>query len=365
MAGQGRGGDASAPPTPSTTWRFPNETLPVSQHSFGLPASGGGRAAAGVRRRGRGRRTRHGGQLVGRDSGGRSPVAISTTRSSTPRSPPGSVRSRWPATASRSRSSGSPPAAATCSWSPSPTPAGAGPPGPVPGHPPGDAPGSRARAGDDRQVRRLQGPGLHQRQHPRQRVPRHRRRHEADREVRLRATSPKCMDVLENEILLINVVPEPRRARAGHAGQRQRHRHQPRLHHPVAARDAGHGRGVHRVESDDRARPARLRQPDADRAVHAAAQPELRVRPVHQVGARPGRGHGGRAVRPDRLQRADPLPGRSAGVGRLAPDLRADVRHVPRRLRPHHGDAVPRRARRGRPLCGGVGRARLRGRRTA
>ena len=63
--------------------------------------------------------------------------------------------------------------------------------------------------------------------------------------------------------------------------------------------------------------------------------PELRVRPVHQVGPGPGRGHGGRAVRPDRVPGADPIPGRSAGVGRLASDLRADVRHVPRRIRPH------------------------------
>ena len=48
-------------------------------------------------------------------------------------------------------------------------PQGDGAPGPISGHPQHHAQGSRKSAGDDRQVRRFQGPRFHQRQHPRQR----------------------------------------------------------------------------------------------------------------------------------------------------------------------------------------------------
>ena len=41
--------------------------------------------------------------------------------------------------------------------------------------------------------------------------------------------SPEVQAILENVILIVNVVPEPRRSRAGHPAERQRLRHQPRL----------------------------------------------------------------------------------------------------------------------------------------
>ena len=104
------------------------------------------------------------------------------------------------------------------------------------------------------------------------------------------------------------------------------------------------------VEADHHARPARLRQPDADAPEHAAAQRQQRVRPLHQ--ARPAEraqhGAGDRAARlPRGHARADPVPRRRAGrVGRLPADLRAVVRDAAELDPVHDRGAVLARQRR-------------------
>ena len=158
--------------------------------------------------------------------------------------------------------------------------------------------------------------------------------------------------------------PEPRWACRRHAHERQRLRSQPRLPDPVAVGDEGVDRDHARVAAARGARPARLRDADADRGDDEATQPEHRIRPLAEVEPRPDRRQRGRAERggaPDpaadqrlvlgcgpaagvrRLPRRRPARARRGrGLGRLGPVLHGDVRAA-RRARLVDGRDVPER----------------------
>ena len=100
--------------------------------------------------------------------------------------------------------------------------------------------------------------------------------------------SPEVQQILQNEILLFNVVQNP----DGRVMGTRANANGIDINRDFITQSQPETRATVKVytevESDDRARPAWFRGPDADRTVHAAPQPELRVRPVHQVGARSG-----------------------------------------------------------------------------
>ena len=154
----------------------------------------------------------------------------------------------------------------------------------------GQAGGRRERRQGARAV-----PGLD----PWQRVPGHRRGHRAARAARDdaarhgpgRGPDPRPHDrrgAREHQ---------PGRARRGHARERRRVRHEPRLPDPVAAGDADlHARHA-RVERADLRRPARLLHARDARRADQAAQRGGRERPVPEVEpAAPGQ-DGGRVQR--------------------------------------------------------------------
>ena len=161
-----------------------------------------------------------------------------------------------------------------------------------------DRPGSRAGA-PGRCRRGGEGADLHPGRHSRQRVRGRGRRDAADREARddARGRRPRGRRDPRPRRGGVQPDPEPRWAGGGHAGERQWLRPQPRLPDPVTVRDARLDGDHARLAPARGARPARLRDADADRGDDEAAQPEHRVRPLAEVEPGPDRRERGGAER--------------------------------------------------------------------
>ena len=152
--------------------------------------------------------------------------------------------------------------------------------------------GSGARTGHPRQGRRRrEGAALHPGRYPRERVRGRRRRDAGDRAAgpdSVRDGSRGRPDPRPGDHRL-QPDPEPGRPDRRHTPERERIRPQPRLPHAVAAGGAEHRRAHPEVAVSGTARPARLRDADADRGDDEAAQPRHRVRPLAQVESEPNR----------------------------------------------------------------------------
>ena len=170
-------------------------------------------------------------------------------------------------------------------------------------------------------------------------------------------TDPEVDTILDNAVVLFNVIQNPDGHIAEPAGQREQLRPEPGLPDPVAVRDEGLGRSMQKWLSAGGARPARLRDADADRGDDEAAQPgieydlwlkwnqtridanEAAMNAIGLAVTRPVNDwcpNGSPAARLDgALRGRDPArPCRRRGLGRLGPVLHADVRaaHRPQRL---------------------------------
>lgn len=106
--------------------------------------------------------------------------------------------------------------------------------------------------------------------------------------------SDEVQTILDNVILLINVVQNP----DGRVLGTRRNANDIDINRDLITHP-GHRERDYRVESHGLSGPARVCQPHADRALHPATQPQLRIRSLPDMGLGISPGHGSRIVCPD------------------------------------------------------------------